>query len=295
MEAGYRNSIKFAHEQGIKWRAHPIIWPGEDYMPSRILVQKGKPKKQREMVLSHVKEVMSFVASHNPIAIDLVNEVRVNQYFKENGNPDLVEEVFRLAHDIAPDVPLYVNDYAILNNGGLNKNSIEFYHNWIKEMQGKNVPLGGIGFQGHFGAGLTPPQRVMDILGGFSKYGLPLQITEFDVETYDEEAQAAYTRDILMAAFSEPALNAFIVWGWWEGDHWKKPAAMLREDWSEKLNFKAWRKAVYSDWWTREQGMTDSNGELTIRGFKGDYQIRVGTKVMNATLDDAETVAVIVP
>jgi hypothetical protein len=70
---------------------------------------------------------------------------------------------------------------------------------------------------------------------------------------------------------------------------------MLREDWSEKLNFKAWRKAVYSDWWTREQGMTDSNGELTIRGFKGDYQIRVGTKVMNATLDDAETVAVIVP
>ena len=295
MEEGYRKSIKFAHETGIKWRAHPVIWPGEDYMPSRILAQKDKPKKQRDMVLSHVKDVMNFVAPHDPIAIDLVNEVRVNQYFKNNGNPDLVEEVFRLAHDIAPDVPLFVNDYAILNNGGLNESAIQFYHDWIKDMQRKNVPLGGIGFQGHFGAGLTPPQRIMDILEGFAKYGLPLQITEFDVETYDEQAQAAYTRDILMAAFSQPALNAFIVWGWWEGDHWKKPAAMLREDWSEKPNFKAWRKAVYNDWWTREQGVTNSNGELSIRGFKGDYQISAGGQMMTVSLNEAQTIEIIIP
>lgn len=286
LEGNYRKTVKYASDTGMRWRGHPIIWPGEDYMPSRILNEKGNPKKQREMVLDHVREVMEFIAPHDPIAIDLVNEVRVNQYFKKNGNKDLVEEVFRLAQSIAPDVPLYVNDYAILNNGGLNESAIEFYHNWIKDMQRKDVPLGGIGFQGHFGAGLTPPQRVIDILGEFAQYGLPLQITEFDVETYDEQAQADYTRDMLYAAFSEPALDAFIVWGWWEGDHWKKPAAMLREDWSEKPSFKAWRQAVFSDWWSRESGVTNNNGEVIFRGFKGTYDVTVGGQTVAVTLSD---------
>ena len=284
LEPGYRKTIEFAHKTGLPWRAHPIIWPGEDYMPNRVLNEKGSPRKQRRLVLDHVKEVMEFVGPRQPNAIDLVNEVRVNQYFKNNGNPDLVEEVFRLAHDIAPDVPLFVNDYGILNNGGLNEKSIEFYHDWIKDMQGKDVPLGGVGFQAHFGAGLTPPQRVMDILSDFAKYGLPLHITEFDIETYDEDGQADFTRDMLYAAFSEPAVEAFMVWGWWEGDHWKKPAAMLREDWSEKPNFKTWRQTIYDEWWTRERGVTNANGEIRIRGFKGKYNITAGGKTEKVSL-----------
>ena len=294
LEGNYRASVKYAFEKDIPWRAHPIIWPGEDYMPNRILAQKGNPKKQRRMVLGHVKTVMKFIAPYKPIAIDVVNEVRVNQYFIENGNEGLVEEVFRAAHEIAPEIPLFVNDYAILNNGGLNEKSIEFYHDWIKDMRRKNVPLGGIGFQGHFSAGLTSPKRVMDILADFAQYGLPLHITEFDVETYDENAQARFTRDMLTAAFSEAAMEAFVVWGWWEGDHWKKPAAMLREDWSEKPNFKAWRKAVYSDWWTNESGVTNANGELKIRGFKGDYTVTAGQVSAAAKIEQTGTVQIII-
>lgn len=284
-EAAYRETVQYAAKQGIAWRGHPIIWPGEDYMPSRITQNMSNPKKQREQVLSHVREVMNFVKDYDPIAIDVSNEPRVNQYFKENGNPGLVAEVFKTARDIAPDIPLFINDYAILNNGGVNEKAIDFYHEWIRNIRRENVPLDGIGFQGHFSAGLTNPKRIMEILDDFGQYGLPLHITEFDVETLDEGAQAAYTRDVLHAAFASPALEAFVVWGWWEGDHWKPNAAMLRKDWSEKPNYKAWQDTIKREWWTRETGVTNGNGELSLRGFKGDYDVTVNGKTVSGKLD----------
>lgn len=285
-EANYSETIKYAAKTGLPWRAHAIMWPGENYMPTRILKNKGKPAKQREQVLSHAREVMSFIKDYNPSAIDLTNEPRVNHYFKDNGNPDLVADVFKAAHEIAPDIPLFVNDYAILNNGGVNEKAIEFYHDWIRDMRRKDVPLGGIGFQGHFSAGLTDPKRIMEILDDFGQYGLPLHITEFDVETLDEQAQAAYTRDILHAAFASPALEAFILWGWWEGDHWKPNAAMLRKDWSEKPNYRAWKDTIKRDWWTKAAGVTNSKGELSLRGFKGEYKVTVNGKTVYGSLDD---------
>lgn len=291
-EGNYRKSVQYAAEQGLAWRGHAIMWPGENYMPTRILKNEGNPKKQRKQVLDHAREVMFFIKDYDPIAIDLTNEPRVNHYFKDNGNPDMVAEVFRTAHEIAPDIPLFVNDYAILNNGGVNEKAIEFYHNWIRDMRAKEVPLGGIGFQGHFSAGLTDPKRIMDILEDFGQYGLPLHITEFDVETLDEQAQANYTRDILHAAFASPALEAFIVWGWWEGDHWKPNAAMLRKDWSEKANYRAWQDTVKGDWWTKANVVTDSQGEVSLRGFKGDYKVTVNGKTVHGTLNDTGLIEV---
>lgn len=288
----YRRTVKYLHNNEIRWRGHPIVWPGEAYMPTKIKAENADVKQQRKLVLDHVREVMAFVKAYDPIAVDMVNEVRTNQYFIDQGDPDLIKDAFKMAHEIAPDIPLFVNDYGILNSGGLNLKSIEFYHDWIKKMRGDNVPLGGIGFQAHFGAGLTPPARVIEILDSFAVYDLPLHITEFDVDTLDADAQAAYTRDMLIAVFSQPQVDAFVVWGWWEGDHWKPAAAMLRKDWSERPNYKAWRDLVHDQWWTDELISTDENGFAKVRGFKGAYDIKVNSVLIqhNLTRDDALTV-----
>lgn len=288
----YRTTAKYLHDHKIAWRGHPIIWPGESYMPTNIKSAQGNPRKQRQMVLDHVRDVMGFVKGLNPIAVDMVNEVRTNRYFSEQGDTDLINDAFKLAHEIAPDIPLFVNDYGILNSGGLNLKSIEFYHDWIQKAQRENVPLGGIGFQAHFGAGLTPPARVIEILGEFAQYDLPLHITEFDVDTLDAAVQAAYTRDFLIAAFSQPQVDAFIIWGWWEGDHWKSSAAMLNKDWSERPNYASWRDLVYGDWWTTETVTTDENGMAEVRAFKGDYEISVNGKTVPYILTSDSFVSV---
>lgn len=273
MSAEFRRAIRFISKADTPWRAHPVVWPGESYMPSKILAMEPGSPAQRKAVLDHVREVMTFIKPHKPFAIDVVNEPRSNHYFEDHGDAELVPDIFRLAHEIAPDIPLFINDYSILNGSGHNQGSIDFYHEWIKKMRRKNVPLGGIGFQSHFSAGLTPPQRVYEILDGFSAYGLPLHITEFDVDTRDEQTKADYTRDFLTITFSHPSVEAFVAWGFWEGDHWKDDAAMIREDWSHKPSFEAWKSTIYEEFWTRERAQTDSAGRVTLRGFLGDYEI----------------------
>jgi len=235
----------------------------------------GDPEKQREWVLDHVREVMTFLDPLAPMAIDLTNEPRTNQYFMKRGNPELVSDAFRLAHSIAPDIPLFINDYAILNGGGVNTGNIEFYKNWIDDMQARDVPVGGIGFQAHFSADLTAPQRVYDIIEEFDRFGLPIHITEFDIDTLDEEAQADYTRDFLTVVFSHPRTEAFVMWGFWEGDHWKPAGAMFRKDWSPKPNAAAWRDAVYGTFWTDEIVNSGASGLAALRGFYGDYDVTV--------------------
>ena len=293
-EDDYRSTLAYVAGRGFPYRAHTIMWPGERWMPSRIL-EASSVAERRRLALDQVREVMEALrdAETQPMGVELTNEPRDNRYFQENGDPKLVEDAFRLAHSIAPDLPLFINDYGILNNGGYNTANIEFYHEWLRDMLGKGVPVGGIGFQGHFSAGLTPPERLIELLEDFSEYDLPLHITEFDIETLDEDAQAAYTRDAVLASLSVPAVEAFIFWGFWEGDHWKPNAAMIREDWSRKPAYDAWRKLAFEDLWTDETVRTGRNGEATVRGMHGDYTVTVNGRTQTVSLDaDGETVTV---
>jgi len=111
-----------------------------------------------------------------------------------------------------------------------------------------------------------------------SKAGLPIQITEFDVNTQDEELQADYTRDFLIACFSHPSVTGFTMWGFWEGAHWKSDAAMFRRDWSPKPNAAVWRELVTKQWTTDVTQKTKSDGKLQSRGYLGTYEIIITAK-----------------
>jgi endo-1,4-beta-xylanase len=137
----------------------------------------------------------------------------------------------------------------------------------------KRVPLGGIGLQGHFGRDLTPPERLLAILDRFAALGPPLQVTEFDVDIADERLQADYLRDFLTVCFSHPKVKGVLMWGFWEGRHWKPRAALFRKDWSVKPNGQAWMDLVLKAWWTEAQGKTDGAGRFRARGFVGRYEV----------------------
>ena len=286
-EDDYRRMIRHVADTDFQWRAHTVMWPGETYMPTRML-RETDPKKRRKIALDQVREVMTVLrdAEKPPFAVDLTNEPRANRYFQDNRDPTLVEDAFKLAHEIAPDLPLFINDYGILNRGGMNAKAIEYYHEWIREHLAKGVPLGGIGFQGHFASGLTPPERLIEILEDFAQYDLPLHITEFDVETLDDAAQADYTRDAILAALSVPEVEAFIFWGFWEGDHWKPQAAMLREDWSPKPAYEAWKTLVHDQLWTDTTVTLGADGTARVRGMHGRYDVSANGRSQTVTLGE---------
>ena len=79
-----------------------------------------------------------------------------------------------------------------------------------------------------------------------------------------------------------------MMWGFWEGRHWRPRAAMFRKDWSPKPNAAAFTDLVFKKWWTDETAITDADGAIALRGFKGDYVIDVSigevTQSTTATL-----------
>jgi len=79
----------------------------------------------------------------------------------------------------------------------------------------------------------------------------------------------------LTVAFSQPAVKAFLMWGFWEGAHWRPTGAMLRRDWSAKPNYDIYRDLVFKKWWTDASGKTNRTGIYTTRGFLGEYDIEI--------------------
>ncbi len=272
MRARYLASMKYLADNKIPWRGHTLIYPGEPYVPTKLKALADNPSAYKKAVLDHVANIAAIAAEYKPFTFDVINEPRDDQYTINRIGIDGVAEAFRIAQKAVPDAHLFVNDYGIISGGGMNTRNVAFYHDYLDRLAAAGAPVSGIGMQGHFGAMLTDPARVLAIFDDFARHKMPIQITEFDIDTTDEEAQADYTRDVLTAAFSHPSVEAFTVWGWWEGDHWRPNGAMLRRDWSPKPNYHAWRKLVFSDWWTDAKLTSDAGGTATARGFLGDYK-----------------------
>jgi endo-1,4-beta-xylanase len=288
MRERYMASMRYLADQKIPWRGHPLIWLGEPYLPSKLKAAGDNPAAYKKLVLDHVKEAAKAAALNKPFTFDVINEPRDGKYSIDRLGVEGIAEAFRIAKAEAPETRLYVNDYGIISGGGRNMYNINFYHNFLDQLKKVDTPFSGIGMQGHFGAMLTDPARIYEVFEDFSRYNVPLQITEFDIDTTDEEAQADYTRDSLTIAFSHPSIEAFMVWGWWEGDHWRPNGAMLRKDWTPKPNYHAWRKLIFSDWWTNSKLVSDSAGTTKLRGFLGGYRATIEangqTKVIEFSL-----------
>src|SRR5207249_1964508 len=127
----------------------------------------------------------------------------------------------------------------------------------------------------------------------FATLGLPVRITELDIDSNDEKLQADYLRDFLTASFSHPNVNGIMVWGFWEGAHWRPNAAMYRKDWTPRPIASVWKDLIYKQWWTDQHASTNDRGVAKSRGFLGDYEVAATASGRSATgkalLTDAGT------
>jgi GH35 family endo-1,4-beta-xylanase len=188
---------------------------------------------------------------------------------------DCIPEWFEVAHAADPGARLFINDYSILESGGKDTAHQDHYFATIQSLVAHKAPLHGIGIQGHFDDNLTPIPRLFTILDRFATFSLPIEITEFDINTSDGELQGDYTRDFLTAMFSHPAIASILTWGFWEGHHWIPNGALWRKDWSPRPAGKAWRDLIFAQWWTNAEGKTAADGSFKTRGFLGDYDVEI--------------------
>lgn len=273
---GYFNRFDWAKSKGLPMKAHNLVWPSMQWSPSRLKPLLEKPSDLKATILTEAQSRLDIMKDQPFINVDVLNELKTEQEFGKIAGFGFYADLFKMSRKTWPKADLVYNDYAIISGGGSNVSAQEEVKKWVRRLRADGAPLTMLGFQGHFGEGLTDPERVWQILDQFyNEFRLPIEITEFDVDSRDAEAQASYTRDLMTAWFAHPATSGFTMWGFWEGAHWKPNGAMYRRDWSPKPNLAVWTDLTQKKFRTEASLKTDRRGQATIRAFHGDYVISV--------------------
>lgn len=265
-------ALKWLRERGIEVRGHCLIWPSWRHMPKDLQKLRDDKAAFQQRIVDHIRQEVA-ATKGRIVEWDVINEPFSNHDAMDVLGREAMVAWFQAARETDPAARLFINDYAILARSGRDKRHQDHYYETVRFLLDQGAPLDGIGMQSHFGGDLTPPPRLLAILDRFAAFGKTIAITEFDINVADEALQAAYTRDFLTALFSHPSVNGIMMWGFWEGRHWRPQAALFRRDWTVKPNGEVWKQLVFGDWWTDAKRTTDRRGRLVTRGFLGDYEV----------------------
>jgi len=130
-------------------------------------------------------------------------------------SPDLVDIAFQAAREADPDAKLIYNDNG---NETPNSGATIITRSIAQRLSDKNL-IDGIGVQMHVD-GSNPPSRE-DIIRTMKGYGVPVYITEMDVNMKDVDVnnenrlkqQADVYKDIMQAALDSGVCESFCFWG----------------------------------------------------------------------------------
>jgi endo-1,4-beta-xylanase len=265
--------IDWLRENGVQVRGHCLVWPSWNNANVKAAQDaRNDPAALAKVIIDHITETTTAL-SGRLVDWDVINETFANHDFMDILGRHAMVDWFKAARAGDPKAKLYINDVDILEDE--DKAHQDDYAATIQYLIDQGAPIDGIGLQSHFPARITPMEELMKRLDRFAAFGKELEITEFDIDTSDEATQADCTRDFLTATFSHPSVKAFVMWGFWEGAHWRPRGAMLRRDWSVKPNGEVYKDLVFKRWWTNANGKTGAQGTFATRGFLGDYEIEV--------------------
>jgi len=278
----YQNAeamLKWCEDNGIAMRGHCVFWCVNRYVQPWIkqLDDKALRDKLRQRatgLLSHFKGRIS--------EYDVNNEMLHANYYAKRIGEGIRHDMFRWCREADPDAVLFVNDHNILTGGYLEK-----YEQQITSLLQAGVPVGGIGLQGHFGSRMDV-EKVKRVLDRLARFNLPIKITEFDINTKNEKAKAKWLVDFYTVAFAQPAVNGILMWGFWEGAHWRPKAALWKKNWAPTQAATAYRDLVYRKWWTDFEGTADERGLCEVMVFYGHHKVTVPGSELTVELSKEE-------
>lgn len=132
-----------------------------------------------------------------------------------------VVNAFKLARKYWPNTKLLINDYGILNSSSNTDAYIEII-NLLKD----SSLIDGIGCQAH-GFENTSAATIKSNLDKLAATGLPIYISEFDLNIQDDTLQKAKYEELFPVMWEYPDVKGITIWGYIENDTWKPYAYLI--------------------------------------------------------------------
>lgn len=260
--------MDFAKNNQLAVHGHTLVWHNQS--PDWIF-KNGDQPASRERVLERLNQHVSTVVGRYKGRIktwDVVNEaldddgndnyLRKSQWFLATGE-DFIVEAFKTARAADPDAVLYYNDYDIEK-----PNKREKALRLIRSLKAKNVPLDGIGIQGHWFLDGIDLKNIEAAILAFHAEGLRVSITELDMDVVTEKTGDPFAQNFppsvslkqaeqyagLFRLFQKHAdkIDRVTFWGLHDGQSWLNHAPRKRTNhpllWARDLSAKPALQAV---------------------------------------------------
>jgi GH35 family endo-1,4-beta-xylanase len=267
--------LAWCEANSIPVRGHCIFWEPERWQPRWVKNLSGDQLRQA------VEHRLTSAVTHfrgRFVHWDMDNEMLHGTFFKDGLGESIWPWMFKRAHELDPEVTLFVNEFNILSvDQAFGQVQTDEYVASICRLLDQGAPIHGVGIQGHLWHEdiLANPGVLKERLDKVAALELPIWITEFDVADDDETSCADKLELVYRTAYSHPAVKGIMMWVFWAGDSWRGPnAGLAHRDWTLNEAGKRY-EALMEEWSTEISGTTDANGLLSFRGFYGDYAATV--------------------
>lgn len=215
----------FARANGLPFKFHTLLWGQQqpDWIAGLTAVEQ----------FEEIEEWMTEVAARYPHIdmLDVVNEpLNAPAAYREalggagETGYDWVITAFEMAREHFPQAKLLLNEYNTLMLQEFTAN----YMTVIQLLQERGL-VDGIGEQAHFleRADVAVVAANLDTL---ASTGLPIYISEFDLNYADDARQANVMRDLFTVFWDHPSVAGVTHWGYRQGAMWRTNAYLVRSD-----------------------------------------------------------------
>ncbi len=300
--------IEFCEQHGIEPREHALAYA---YCFPKWLKDADVDEVKRELE-RRFSEVAERYAGKIP-TIEITNEMEWDSHEVTTSfynQPDFVEWCFKTARKYFPSNKLGINEWT-----GLcwedHCRATDKYYAYTEANILKGAPIDAIGMQYHLffkkedeysaTRRLLDPDELYRHMDLYSNFGKPLQITEVTVPSYswdeeNEQIQADIIEWLYSVWFSHPNVEQIIYWNLVDGyAHVSDPdpekiratqgnmtlgenyyhGGLLRFDMTPKPAYQRINELINKRWRTNATVCSDIQGDITLRGFYGDYELKI--------------------
>lgn len=296
--------VDWGNAAGLTVKGHPLFWTVPKAVPD--WVQQYDSYATRMAFLEvRIRQITARFKGRIRI-YDAINEPMWEPAFKDlpkrqwpsitaiTDIADYCEPVLRWAREEDPDACYLINEYGV-SCGDHSPNAVpgsdgsvvtpdsqyRRYIELLQELQRRGAGPDAVGLQGHTGGWGHHDWQQATYEGIMEATGLPVHITEFWAHTNHlqkagmpkDEIQARqleYVLNCMTVAFGCPAVDAFFFWGMFK-DLIDRFGAGLEPN----RVYRGLHQRIHRDWRTHLQLTTDGDGQISFRGFHGDYRLRL--------------------
>jgi endo-1,4-beta-xylanase len=183
--------VAFAKEHDMGVRGHTLVWHNQT--PDWMFEHPSGRAMDRNTLLARMKSHIETVVTRYKGTIyawDVVNEavsdsgeqvLRQSKWLDIAGE-DFIASAFEYAHAADPNAMLFYNDY----NESVPEKREKIY-SLVKSLKEKDVPIHGIGLQGHWNLEHPTLDDIREAIERYARLGMMLHITELDVSVFNFE------------------------------------------------------------------------------------------------------------